>query len=68
MLGTFNCTVGGGRGLLQRGLVLCIKSIDLEDVLKVGESRIHQSKRWYYLGPFQTFEVELFAKSVNKWK
>ena len=44
MLGTFNCTVGGGRVLLE-GV-----------------------KRWYYLGPFQTFEVELFAKSVNKWK
>ena len=23
---------------------------------------IHQSKCWYYLGPFQTFKVELFAK------
>ena len=35
--------------------------IDLEEVLKVGESSIHQSKSWYYLGPFQTLKVELFV-------
>ena len=50
-----------GRGLLTRGLVLCIKSIDLvDDVLIVGSSRIHQSKSWYYLETFQT--VNLFCK------
>ena len=25
----------------------------------MGKSRIHQSKRWYYLGPFQISGVEL---------
>ena len=56
------------RELLKRGLVFCIKSIDLEEVLKVGESMIHQSKCWYYLGPFQTFKAELFAKIVFGYK
>ena len=51
-----------GRGLLMRGLVLCIKSIDLGDVLIVGSSRIHQSKSRYYLETFQT--VNLFCKNL----
>ena len=51
-----------GRGLLMRGLVLCIKSIDLGDILIVGSSRIHQSKSWYYLETFQT--VNLFCKKL----
>ena len=55
--------------LLKRGLVFCSKSIDLEEVLlKVGESMIHQSKCWYYLGPFQTFKAELSAKIVFGYK
>ena len=33
--------------LLKRGLLLCIKSIDLGDVLIVGRSRIHQNKIIY---------------------
>ena len=41
-----------------------IKSIDLGKVLIVGGYRIHQTKSWYYLGPFQTPEMELFAKIV----
>ena len=39
-----------------------IKSVDLGEVLIVGRSRIHQTKSWYYLGPFQTSKVKLFAK------
>ena len=57
------------RELLKRGLVFCSKSIDLEEVLlKVGESMIHQSKCWYYLGPFQTIKAELFVKIVFGYK
>ena len=57
------------RELLKRGLVFCNKSIDLEEAfLKFGESMIHQSKCWYYLGPFQTFKAELFAKIVFGFK
>ena len=62
-----NSIVWWGRGVLKRGLVFCIKSIDLGDVLIVGR-RIHQSKSWYYLGPFQTSEVELLAKIVFGYK
>ena len=51
----------GGR-LLKRGLVFCILSTDLGEVLIVGRSTIHEAKSWYYLGPFQTFKVETFAK------
>ena len=29
---------------------------------------IHQSKCWYYLGPFKTFKVEIFAKIVFDYK
>ena len=29
---------------------------------------IHQSKCWYYLGPFQMFKAELFAKIVFGYK
>ena len=60
--------VGRGRGLLKRRLVFCIKSVDLEEVLKFMESRIHQSKSWYYLGPFQTFKVEHSAKIIFGYK
>ena len=31
-------------------------------------SRIHQSKSWYYLGPFQISNVELFAKIIFGYK
>ena len=63
-----NLTAGWERGLLKRGLAFCIKYIDLEEVLKVGESSIHQSKSWYYLGPFQTFKVELFVQTIFVYK
>ena len=56
------------RGLLKRELVFCIKYIELEEVLKVGESNIHHSKSWYYLGPFQTLKVELFTKTIFGYK
>ena len=52
----------------MRGMVVCIKYIDLEEVLKVGESSIHQSKSWYYLGHFQIFKVELFVKTIFGYK
>ena len=29
---------------------------------------VHQSKCWYYLGAFQTFKAELFAKIVFGYK
>ena len=29
---------------------------------------IHQSKCWYYLGPFQTFKTERFVKIVFGYK
>ena len=44
-----------GRGLLKKGLVFCIRSIDLGKILIVRGSSIHQSKSQYYLGPLQTF-------------
>ena len=45
-------------------------SLYLGEVLIVGgrESRVHQSKSWYYLGLFQTFKVELLAKIVSGYK
>ena len=63
-----NLTAGWERGLLKRGLAFCIKYIDLEEVLKVGESNIHQSKSWYYLVLFKTFKVELLAKAIFGYK
>ena len=51
------------RGLLKRGLVFSIRSIDLEGVNSWG-SKIHQSKSRYYLGPSQTSKVEFFAEIV----
>ena len=63
-----NLIVGWGRRLLKRGLVFCIKSIDFGEVLIVAGSRIHQSKSWYYLGPFQSSKVKLFAKIVFNCK
>ena len=39
-----NLTVGWREGVIKRGLVFYTKSIDLEEVLNVGESRIHQCK------------------------
>ena len=51
--------IGGWReGDIKRGLVFYVKSIDLEEVLNVGESRIHQCK----VG-IQTFKVELFCEN-----
>ena len=44
-----------------------MKSIDLGEVL-IGESKIHQSKSWYYLGPFQTSKVALSAKIIFGYK
>ena len=52
-----------GVGLIKEGGVFWIKSIDLEDVLIIGRSRIHQSKSWY-----QTSQVVLFAKIVSGYK
>ena len=61
-----NVIRGWGRGLLKRGWYFA-SNIDLE-VFKVGESSIHQSKSLYYLGLFQTFKVELSAKSIFSYK
>ena len=50
-----NLTVGWGERVIKEG-VFCIKSIELAEVLIVPGGRrgggIHQSKSWYYLGPF----------------
>ena len=59
-----NLIVGWGRELLRRGIVLCIRSIDLEEVLIARGSRIHQNKSWYYLESFKNSKVELGAKIV----
>ena len=59
-----NTNVVWGRGLLRRGLIFCINSIRFRGSFNSWGSRIHQSKSWYYLGPFQTSKVELFAKIV----
>ena len=65
----FNLVVGWwGRGLLKKGLVFCIKSIDLGEMLIVTGSSILKSKSWYYLEPFQTHKVELFANIVFGYK
>ena len=56
-----NLIAGWRRGLLKRGLIFCIKSIDLREVLIVRGSSMHQSKNRYYLGLAQTYKVELFA-------
>ena len=50
--------VGWREGDIKRGMVFYVKSIDLEEVLNVGESRIHQCK----VG-IQTFKVELFCEN-----
>ena len=42
--------MGGERWLLRKGLIFCIKSIDLKEVLIdliVGGSRIHQNEDLY---------------------
>ena len=49
--------------LLQRGLVFCVKSLDLVEVLIFG-GMIHQSKSCYSLGPSQTSKVDFFAEIV----
>ena len=41
--------------------MFCIKAVELGDLSIVKGSRIHQSKSWYHLGPFQTSKRELFA-------
>ena len=56
-----NLIVGWGEGVLKEGLVFCIKSIELKEVLIIGGNRIHQSKSWYYLGPSQTSKVDFFC-------
>ena len=48
-------------GLLKRGLVFCIKFIDLAEMLIFGGGGIHQIKDWYYLEPSQISKVEVFA-------
>ena len=55
---------------MKSELVSYVKSVDLEDVLIVWRTRIHQSKCWYYLGPFQDgiSKEELFAKIVFGYK
>ena len=65
-----NLIVGWGRRLLKRGLVSYVKSVDLGDVLILGRTTIHQSKSWYYLGPFQggISKVELFTKMIFAYK
>ena len=45
-----NLIVGWGEGFIKEGAGFCIKSIDLGGVNN-WRSRIHQSKKWYYLGP-----------------
>ena len=37
-------------------------------MLIAGRGSIHQSNSWYYLGPFKTSKVELFAKLVVGYK
>ena len=61
-----NLIVGGES--VRRGLVFCIRSIDLGEVLIVGGSRIHKNKSWYYLGPFETFKIELSTNIVFDYK
>ena len=57
-----------GERVIKEGAVFCIKSIDLGELSIVGGSRIHQSKKCYYLELFQTPTVELFAKIVFGYK
>ena len=65
-----NLIVGwGGIGSYKRGSWYFTSNLQIQRrYLKVGESMIHQSKCWYYLGPFQTFKAELFAKIVFGYK
>ena len=61
-----NLIVGWVTGLLKRGLVLPIKSLDL----CCRRNMIHQSKSWHYLGPFQKSRMELFfsySTDERKW-
>ena len=53
--------------VLKRGLVFCIKSIDLEVFKSWGEYD-SSSKCWYYLGLFHMVKAELFAKIVFGYK
>ena len=56
----------------QRGvsgsLVFCIKSLDLEEMLNVRESRIHQCKVGIVLDPFKHLRWNFFAKIVFGYK
>ena len=61
-----NLIIGWEQDVAKRGLVFCIKSIDLGEVFE--DNLIHQNKTWYYLGPFQISKVKpllFFAISRN---
>ena len=61
--------VGWGVGVIKEGDGVFVSNLQIQRrCLKVGESIIHQSKCWYYLGPFQTLKAELFAKIVFGYK
>ena len=60
-----NLIVGWGRELLRRGIVLCIRSIDLEEVLIARGSRIYQNKSWYYLESFQNSKVRKLLSAIT---
>ena len=57
------CNLIVGWELFKRGLVFCIKAIDLDEVFKSWGEYDLSSTFWYYLGPFQTFKAEPFAKN-----
>ena len=57
-----------GEGIIKEEAGIFHQIYRYRDVLLVGRNRIHQNKSWYYLGPFQTSKVELFAKVVFDYK
>ena len=61
-----NLIVGWGEGVIKEGAGILHQSYRFRG--GVWESIIHQIKCWYYLGSFQTFKAELFAKIVFGYK
>ena len=54
--------VGWGKRVIKEGAGILHQISRFRGDVNSWGSRIHQSKSWYYLGPFQTSKVELFAK------
>ena len=63
-----NYIVGWEKGVIKERAGILHQIYRFRGGVNSWGSRIHQTKSWYFLGPFQTSKVELFAEIVFGYK